>query len=205
MNREGGTHIPASFFFTQLRLWRGVLAAQQQERIHRHVMDSADLPRQQHRLIETAPAQPFRMQRNRQDQISAARPDKFLTSARHQAPERFTEGDFPAVLEFLHHLAQRMDLLFFTGITCPGARGRATLPPIKTNTAGVIVAAGVGKGPAASIAQRMADRLNFIPASRAKIFAVPAINPARTAAAARRAKQTNPPLKATGQGSFSYT
>jgi hypothetical protein len=63
----------------------------------------------------------------------------------------------------------------------------------------VIVAAGIGIGPAAQVAQGMRHQLNLRPASRAEIFAVSAMNPARASAAAGRIKPVHQPIKTFGK------
>jgi hypothetical protein len=65
----------------------------------------------------------------------------------------------------------------------------------------MIVAAAVGIGPAANIAQRMAHQLYMFPAERAKILRIPADDSAAAGPAARRIKPIEQPIDALRQSS----
>jgi hypothetical protein len=77
------------------------------------------LTSQQQGLIESAPAQPLRMEWNRNNQIDRARCQKFLTALRHEPPQGFAERNFAAILELLHNLAQGMLGDLVSGVATP--------------------------------------------------------------------------------------
>src|SRR5262245_20649225 len=134
------------------------------------------------------------MQRHRQDQLGLAVAEKLVAAPCHQPPERFSERHLAAVFEFLHNLAQRMFRQFFSWLTSPGARRGKAWRTLKTDAADMIVAAGIGKWPAANFAQRMRNQLNMLPAVRTKVFGIPAKNAARAGAATRRVKPIDEPI-----------
>lgn len=143
------------------------------------------------------------MQRHRHDQIDLATREKFPTAARQKPSQRLSQRNFPAVFESLHDLAQRVLFRLLARITSPGASGDEVGRAPKADAANVIVAAGVGKGPAAKRAQRMGNRLNQLPAGGAKIFRVAALDAPRAGAAARRIEPVHQPVEAVREGRMS--
>jgi hypothetical protein len=126
--------------------------------------------------------------------------EKFLTAARHELSQRFTKGNFPAVFEFLYHLAQRMLVEFLPGIAGPSPGAREVGRARKAASADVIVPARVRKWLAANFAQRMGDELNIFSTTRAEIGRVTSVNPAATCAATRRIEPVDDPIKTIGEG-----
>src|SRR4030095_14966539 len=89
-----------------------------------------------------------------------------------------------------------MFLQLFARIASPGARGDKVRLALQTNTAGVILAAGVGKRAPAKRAERMCDRLNLLPACGAKIFSVPPMDTTGARPATRRIEPIHQPVEA---------
>lgn len=200
VQRKSGTNVSASLFFGELRLRRCLLVAPQHKRVHGNFVIAADLPRQKHGLVEAAPAQPFGVQGYGNDQADLALAEKFLTAARHELSQRFTKRDFPAVFEFLYHLAQRLLVEFFSGIAGPSSGAREVGRTRKADATDVIVSARVWKRPAANFAQRVGDELNIFFATRAKIHRVSSVYPAAACAATRRIEPVDDPIKTVGEG-----
>ena len=75
--------------------------------------------------------------------------------------------------------------IFFTGVEGPGARFSKPRRPGKACAALVVVAARVGKRPSANTAQGMAQELDLLPATGAKILRITSDN-SRTAGATTR-------------------
>ena len=135
------------------------------------------------------------MKRDGNNHLGLTALQEFSASTRHQASERFAEGDLAAIFEFLHSLTQWMFFRLFTRITSPRPSLYELRRPRQARATGMIVTAGVGKGPAADVAHRMAHEPDFVPASGAKILRVVARKRLSARAAARRIEPIDEPVK----------
>jgi hypothetical protein len=65
----------------------------------------------------------------------------------------------------------------------------------QTNTAKMIIAAGVEERPAADVTQGMSNELDLRPTRTAQVFSIAAVDPAAARTATGRIKPVNQPIK----------
>jgi hypothetical protein len=90
-------------------------------------------------------------------------------------------------------------MFLFTRVASPGSRRNELRRPFQADAAWMIVAAAVGKGAAANIAQRMINQLNLLSTQRTKILVIPPQNSASARPAARRIEPIEQPIDALRQ------
>ena len=146
-------------------------------------------------MIESAPAQSFRMKRYGHNQIETTVVEKFAAAQRHQSAQRLPQRNLAAILELVHHLPHRIFFDFLARVAGPRARGGKPGRPRETSTTRMIVSRSVRKRAAAPVAQWMSNETDVTPTLGTKIFGIPAVDPAAAGAAARRIEPIDDPVE----------
>jgi hypothetical protein len=193
--RECSPYVFSSFFFSKLGLRRRLSVAIEEERIDRHLDHATYLTSQQQRLVESTPAESFRMKRHGNNQIHVTRFQEFLAALCHKPSKRLTERNFAPIFELLHNLAQGMvgDLLSRVAAPSPGAGeiGRAR----QASSALMVISLRVREGTAAPVAQWMSNEPDLWPTVAAKVFSISPVDCAAASTATGRIKPIDQPIK----------